>query len=156
MEQAVGDQCPLKLLMSGPQWREHAVVSQAAAHVSPLGQKWWRCGLQAAAWPGRTAERLTMITQRVGSPDAPNASPYDSSGKMIFRAHLLSALQLVWLLFRQCRVPCRAGILGERPHHCREHPEHTLRRHPCAPQQSQKIQPPSCLAVYRVHMLGPS
>ena len=39
MEQAVGDQCPLKSLMFGPQWREHAVICQAVAHVPPLGQK---------------------------------------------------------------------------------------------------------------------
>ena len=39
MEQAIGDQCPLKSLMSGVQWREHAVISQAVAHVPPLGQK---------------------------------------------------------------------------------------------------------------------
>ena len=31
MEQAVGDQCPLKSLMPGAQWREHVVISQAVA-----------------------------------------------------------------------------------------------------------------------------
>ena len=39
MDQAVRDQCPLKSLMSGTQWREHAVISQAVAQVPPLGQE---------------------------------------------------------------------------------------------------------------------
>ena len=65
MEQAVGDQCPLKSPMSGAQWREDAVTSHAVAHVSPLGQK----VVETVSRPQHgleelSAERLTAIVQR--------------------------------------------------------------------------------------------
>ena len=72
-------------------WRtveEHAVVCQAVAHVPPLRQK----VDQTVSRPQHgleelSAGRLTTITQRaVGSPDAANASLYDSSGKMTYEA----------------------------------------------------------------------
>ena len=65
MEQTVGDQCPLKSLMSGAQWREHALISQAVAHVPPLGQE----VVETVSRPQRgleelSAKRLATITQR--------------------------------------------------------------------------------------------
>ena len=65
MEQAVRDQCPLKSLRSGAQWREHAVISQAVAHVPPLGQE----VVETVSRPQHgleelSAKRLTTITQR--------------------------------------------------------------------------------------------
>ena len=87
MEQAVGDQYPLKSLMSGAQWREYAVISQAVAHVPPLGQKVVEDGVQAAAWLGRTVCRVTHGNHATcGSTNATNTSLYDSSGKIILRA----------------------------------------------------------------------
>ena len=63
MEQAVEDQCPLNLSCLGAQWREHAVISQAVAHVPPLGQE----VVETVSRPQRgleelSAKRLTTIT----------------------------------------------------------------------------------------------
>ena len=86
MEQAIGDQCLHKSLVSGAQWREHAVISQVVAHVLPLRQKvvetvsrlqhGWKNCLQSDSQRSRS----------VGSPVTPSASLYDRSGKMIFKA----------------------------------------------------------------------
>ena len=59
MEQAVGDQCPLKSFMSGVQWREQACCyfsggsSCAASRAGGGGD-----GVQAAAWPGGTVLQI--------------------------------------------------------------------------------------------------
>ena len=87
MEQAVGDQRAPKSLVSGAQWREHAVISHAVAHVPPLGQKVVETvsrtqhGLEELS-----ADRLTTTTQRGQSPGPANASLYDSAGKINFKA----------------------------------------------------------------------
>ena len=59
MEQAVGDQCPLKSLMCSAEWREHAAISQAVAHLPASRAEGGGDGVQAAAWPGRTVCKAT-------------------------------------------------------------------------------------------------
>ena len=144
--------------MSGVQWRKHAVVSQAVAHAPLLGQK----VMELVSRPQHgldelSAERLMTLTHCAQSRCHQHLSLWQF-WKEDLQGPSLNGLQLVWLLFHQCCVPCWAGILDERPHghHCREHPEHTVRWHPCVPEQSQEVQPLSCLAVYHVHMLAPS